>query len=465
MVAGMKKLLKLFGYLAGLGCLIVLLTIALMPWMDRWGATAAELSASFPGDELVPSPRLTYTRAISINAPPENVYPWIVQLGAEKGGMYSYDWFETNILQCELINADRIHDEWQDLKVGDPMKMCPGTSGPPPYEIAIIQPNQSIVMGHKQDSAWVEVWQFNFVPQEDGSTRLVIRSRNAVEGVLWDVIRPGEFIMMRGMMLGIKERAEKPNHQTNSQRASSVEAFGQVMSLSYESTLAPQAETLVVPAVPLNDQILFSEAHPTYVQFRLSGYQNGRSFELPVYPFEAQIRIFQTADFPGYANDSPYGFPNQKQSLIVLLENGLDPARCAAPLVEDPGLPFLPWVNMKQGFCAQPELIEFSSGRGIRYLTWYSQGPNPVLDTQVFYTFQGLSDDGQYYVAALFPVQTGVFPNAPSACDACGDADPFAELTALLARQLTELNALEADSFSPSLTVLDDVIRSLRIEP
>jgi hypothetical protein len=270
--------------------------------------------------------------------------------------------------------------------------------------------------------------------------------------------------MTRGMMLGIKERAEKSNGPSNSQRVVSVEAFGQVISLSPDTALAPQVETQVVPAVPLNDQILFSEAHPAFVQFRFAGYQNGRSFELPVYPFEAQIRIFQTADFPGYANDSPYGFPDQKQSLIALLENGLDPARCASPLVDDPGLPFLPWVNMKQAFCAQPELVEFASGRGIRYLAWYSQGPNPVLDQQVFYTFQGLSDDGQYYIAALFPVQTGIFPNAPAACNECGDADPFAEMTSLLARQLTELNALEANSFSPSLTVLDDVIRSLRIE-
>ena len=204
----MKKFLKLIGILAGLAILVVIAIVALMPWMDRWGATDNEVTASHSGDELVPSPRITYTRAISINAAPEVIYPWIVQLGAEKGGMYSYDWFETNILQCELMNADRIHEEWQNLKVGDAMKMCPGTSGPPPYEIAILEPNHAIVMGHKDNSKWVEVWQFSLVPQADGATHLVIRSRNAAQGWFWDVIRPGEFIMMRGMMLGIRERAE-----------------------------------------------------------------------------------------------------------------------------------------------------------------------------------------------------------------------------------------------------------------
>ena len=204
----MKKFFKAIAILAGLGCLAIILMFALLPWMDRYGATDVEIAASLTGDELVPNPRITYTRAVSINASPEQIYPWIVQLGAEKGGMYSYTWFETNILQCELINADRIHEEWQNLKVGDPMKMCPGTSGPPPYEIAIIEPGQAIAMGHKENGDWIEIWQFNLVPQNDGTTRLVIRSRSAAEGWFWDAIRPGEFIMMQRMMMGIKERAE-----------------------------------------------------------------------------------------------------------------------------------------------------------------------------------------------------------------------------------------------------------------
>ena len=204
----MKKFLKFAGILLGLAIIGVIGIVLLMPWMDRWGATDNEVTAGYTGDDLVPSPRITYTRAVSINATPEEIYPWIVQLGAEKGGMYSYEWFETGILQCELVNADRIHEEWQDLKVGDPMKMCPGTSGPPPYEIAIIEPNHAIVMGHQDNGTWVEVWQFVLVPEKDETTRLIIRSRNAAQGWFWDLIRPGEFIMMRGMMLGIKERAE-----------------------------------------------------------------------------------------------------------------------------------------------------------------------------------------------------------------------------------------------------------------
>ena len=204
----MKLFLKIIAIFFAAIVIGVIAVVVLMPWMDRWGATPAEINTSFPGDELVQSPRYVYNRAVTIHAAPEQIYPWLVQLGAEKGGMYSYSWFETNILRCELINADRIHPEWQILKVGDKVKMCPGNSGPPAYEVALLVPNQAIVMGHQEDGRWSDVWQFILVPQEDGSTRLIVRGRNALEGWLWDVIRPGEFVMMRGMMLGIKERAE-----------------------------------------------------------------------------------------------------------------------------------------------------------------------------------------------------------------------------------------------------------------
>jgi len=204
----MKKFLKSIGILAGLAVLAVIVIVALMPWMDRWGATDDEITASFSGDELIPSPRIVYTRAVSINASPEEIYPWIVQLGADKGGMYSYTWFETYVLQCPQANADRIHDEWQDLKVGDKVLMCPDVNAPPAFDVALVEQDRTIVLGHQVDGIWSDVWQFNLLPQADGTTQLILRSRDAKEGWLWDVMRPGEFIMVRGMMLGIKERAE-----------------------------------------------------------------------------------------------------------------------------------------------------------------------------------------------------------------------------------------------------------------
>ena len=202
-----NKFLKTAGVLTGLALLAALIMVALLPWMDRWGATEDELPASVLGDELVPSPRLFYTRAVSIEAAPEKVYPWIVQLGADKAGMYSYTWIES-LLQCPQTNADRIHEESQGLKVGDKVLMCPDENAPPAYEVAIVQPNQAVVLGHQENGKWSDVWQFILLPQADGTTRLVLRSRSSLEGWLWDVMRPGEFIMACGMLLGIKQRAE-----------------------------------------------------------------------------------------------------------------------------------------------------------------------------------------------------------------------------------------------------------------
>jgi hypothetical protein len=139
--------------------------------------------------------------------------------------------------------------------------------------------------------------------------------------------------------------------------------------------------------------------------------------------------------------------------------------RCAKPLIDEPGLPFLPWINRKQTFCAQPEIVEFQSGRGIRYLSYYSQGINPVLEREVFYTFQGLTSDGQFYVSAFFPVETGIFPTEPPACPKCGDPNynPFPEWEALLSEQLTQVNAQPEDAFEPALQVLDELVESIRI--
>jgi hypothetical protein len=99
-------------------------------------------------------------------------------------------------------------------------------------------------------------------------------------------------------------------------------------------------------------------------------------------------------------------------------------------------------------------------------LSQFAQDPSPVLDQQVFYTFQGVSADGQFYVSALFPVRTGIFPTEAPACAKCGepDYDPLAEWTAVLSQQLAQLNAKTDGDFVPSLKMLDEVVRSIDIK-
>jgi hypothetical protein len=179
----------------------------------------------------------------------------------------------------------------------------------------------------------------------------------------------------------------------------------------------------------------------------------------------AQVRVFLTANFQGFGDDSPQGFVNQLQALKDILQTGVDLSLCAQPIRGEPALPFLPWINMQQTFCAQPQIVEFQNGKGVRYISYYSQGPNPVLEQEVFYTFQGLTEDGEFYVSAFFPIETGIFPTEPPACPQCGepDYDPFAEWNAVLIEQLNRLNELPANEFAPSLKVLDELIKSMLI--
>ncbi len=203
----MKKFLKITAVILGLLVVVIVAAALLTPWMDRWGATDAEVVKRFPGDELVQAPLSQVTRAVTVQAAPEQIYPWIVQLGADKGGMYSYTALE-GLIRCPQVNADRIHPEWQNLKVGDPMNMCPGEFAPPPYIIAQIFPDQAIIMGHQENGAWVDLYQFIIEPQPDGASRLILRTRTNMVGGFWTVIHPGVFFMERGMLLGIKSRAE-----------------------------------------------------------------------------------------------------------------------------------------------------------------------------------------------------------------------------------------------------------------
>ena len=204
----MKKFLKIIIILGGLLVIVIISTIALFPWMDRWGATDAEILAVYPGDELFSNPAMVNNRAITIEAAPEDVYPWLVQMGADKGGFYSYTLLES-IAFCPMKNADRIHPDWQNLQPGDVVKMCPKDAAPPPYIVAQVTPSSSLVLGHKNDQGdWEEVWEFNLIGQADGSTRMVQRTRSKLSGGIWEGIRPVIFLMQRGMLIGIKTRAE-----------------------------------------------------------------------------------------------------------------------------------------------------------------------------------------------------------------------------------------------------------------
>jgi hypothetical protein len=186
------------------------------PWQMHWGASDAEVGAVLPGDALIPNRQGDQsTRGITIEATPAEIWPWLVQMGADKGGLYSYTSLE-RMAQCPQVNADRIHPEWQDLKPGDLLRMCPENSGPPPFQVAAIQPEAALIVGHPaQNEAelalgleWVDAWSFILQPVDADTTRLLIRSRLGMDASWRHILEFGVFIMERGMLRGIRDRAE-----------------------------------------------------------------------------------------------------------------------------------------------------------------------------------------------------------------------------------------------------------------
>lgn len=185
------------------------------PWYSKWGATDAEVQMSFPGDELVPNPVLATTRAITIEASASAVWPWLVQMGQGRGGLYSYERLE-NLIGCDIDNADQIIPEFQDVQVGDKVRINP--SDAQAFDVAVIDPGKTLILrGDIPDSdniPTIWIWIFHLKPIDKNSTRLLLRSRlvykkNFSNTLLWRIFSdPIAFNMERKMLQGIKTRVE-----------------------------------------------------------------------------------------------------------------------------------------------------------------------------------------------------------------------------------------------------------------
>jgi hypothetical protein len=172
-----------------------------------WGATAEEVSGKLPGDELLPEADIVSTRAVTIDAPPDAVWPWLVQMGSGRGGVYTYDWIE-NLFGLHMHSAREILPQFQDLKVGDELPLGPGR---PVMRVMTCDPERTLTVRFA-DGNWV--WIFALVA-EDGRTRLISRNRIAMPRAAllarvftMLVMEPGSLVMERKMLLGIKQRAE-----------------------------------------------------------------------------------------------------------------------------------------------------------------------------------------------------------------------------------------------------------------
>lgn len=187
----------------------------LRPWHMRWGATPEEVDRGLPGDDLVAAPKQVTTRAITIRAAAAKVWPWLVQLGQGRGGFYTYDWME-NMIGCDIHSADAIMPGHQHIEVGDRVRL--GPEGYPFYTVAHVEPEQALILWADappgEEPPITESWLFYLAEVGPDRTRLIVRNRRDYEPtvgnlLMWRVIvEPLHFIMERGMLRGIRARAE-----------------------------------------------------------------------------------------------------------------------------------------------------------------------------------------------------------------------------------------------------------------
>jgi hypothetical protein len=193
----------------GLLALLALHALILDLWCRRWGTTPAERERHLSGDAWIRRPNYEATLAVTINAPPDCIWPWLVQIGYQRGGLYSYDWLDRWFGYLDRPSADRVLPEFQHLDVGDVIPIGRGFGFP----VCAMTRNRTLLLAaDAEEMRWT--WQFLLEPIDSEHTRLISRNRaSASRALATDVfmalLEPAAFIMTRRMLLGIKARAER----------------------------------------------------------------------------------------------------------------------------------------------------------------------------------------------------------------------------------------------------------------
>jgi hypothetical protein len=189
----------------------------------RWGATDVEVMQTMTGDDLVSDPDLTSTRAITIRAGVDDIWPWMVQLGQGRGGFYSYDTLE-NLVGCQIHSAHAINPDWQRLEVGDAVRRAPELA----LTVAVIEaPCTLVLRGGVLPGAVTApydfTWTFDLTAVSPTTTRLVVRERYAYRKwwvpLVIEPVAVISFLMSHRMLRGIRDRAENDrSHQATTRR-------------------------------------------------------------------------------------------------------------------------------------------------------------------------------------------------------------------------------------------------------
>lgn len=199
---------------------VVALLYAARRYYRNWGTTKEECQMFLDGDDLIAGPGVRSTEAVWVNGPPDAIWPWLVQMGQDRGGLYTFEKLE-NLAGLRYVNADRIHSEWQHLAPGDTIRLVPkgwmGLREGFVLQVVEVVDQQSIVLrasaGRGTDREWNVVWSFHVIPHWDDRCRLLIRIRSPLrrpgQALATELAGPATAFVTRGILLGIKRRVQQ----------------------------------------------------------------------------------------------------------------------------------------------------------------------------------------------------------------------------------------------------------------
>ncbi len=191
------KIIRIATSLLALGACFIWLVYR--PWAMNWGATDVEITRAMPGDSIIAEATFNATRAVTVNAAPEHIWPWLLQFGYKRAGLYSYDALDND----GIPSAEHIIPEFQNLRLGDSIPIGPGFF----IAVEVLEHGREMLLVFPD---WAEAtWAWGLYPEGPNRTRLVTRLRGRPRGWTRIFVDLGEIFPMRKSMLGIKRRAER----------------------------------------------------------------------------------------------------------------------------------------------------------------------------------------------------------------------------------------------------------------
>jgi hypothetical protein len=180
------------------------------PWMLRWGSCDEERARPLPGDDIAPEAGYVTTRALTIEAPPTAIWPWLIQMGQDRAGFYTHNWVE-RLLRSGIPDTSVLRPEWQHLEVGDLMRTNHDMGGKPMgWPVAAIDEGRALVMTSRSMPAGT--YAFVIEPIDAARSRLIVRDRARWRWTEWPfaalVYEPLHAYMETGLIRGVKHRAE-----------------------------------------------------------------------------------------------------------------------------------------------------------------------------------------------------------------------------------------------------------------